>query len=76
MYNIYSFFIKIIQIYIIFRPKFDDELQKMYYECLDSKITKMEMENILNDKNSFVNQVNTYNKYHYDILVILVNTRN
>ncbi|KAE9521533.1 hypothetical protein AGLY_018059 [Aphis glycines] len=48
---------EIIIISMLFPPKLDDEVQTVYEECLNSDVIKFKVDQILSDKNSFINQV-------------------
>ncbi|VVC42104.1 Immunoglobulin-like fold [Cinara cedri] len=45
------------KIIVIFRPKLNNELEDIFKECLESEITDIETERILEDENSFLNKV-------------------
>lgn len=57
---------------MLFRPKLDNEIQSIYEECLNSDVVKIEVDQILEDKNSFINKVSTNNSDLLNIYVLYV----
>ncbi|XP_025194823.1 uncharacterized protein LOC112594319 [Melanaphis sacchari] len=61
---------EVITINVLFRPKFDDEVQSIYEECLNSEVMKLKVDQILKDKNAFINQVYTNKPFFHEQIKI------